>query len=148
MTNTKTSTSQPPAISRRNIQFLLHEWLAVERLAEHPRFEGQSRDMYDEVLELAERIATDRFAPHNALADANEPRIDDDGSVALIPEVAAALDTFAEAGLVGASAGPGGPRMPDAGREPPPSTQQDYLTPWTAAKAEKRLLARFSTLCP
>src|ERR1700744_5256635 len=30
----------------------------------------------------------------------------------------------------------------------PPSTQQDYLTPWTAAKAEKRLLARFSTLCP
>jgi uncharacterized protein len=30
----------------------------------------------------------------------------------------------------------------------PPSTQADYLTPWTAAKAEKRLIARFATLCP
>ena len=30
----------------------------------------------------------------------------------------------------------------------PPDTQQDYLTPWTAAKAEKRFLERFKTLCP
>jgi hypothetical protein len=30
----------------------------------------------------------------------------------------------------------------------PPSMQEDYLTPWTAAKAEKRFLARFATLCP
>ena len=29
----------------------------------------------------------------------------------------------------------------------PPSTREDYLTPWTAAKAEKRFLARFATLC-
>jgi hypothetical protein len=26
--------------------------------------------------------------------------------------------------------------------------QQDYLTPWTAAKAEKRFLARFAALHP
>jgi alkylation response protein AidB-like acyl-CoA dehydrogenase len=97
------STSETAAISRREIQFLLHEWLEVERLAEHPRFAGQSRDVFDEVLELSERIATDRFAPHNALADANEPHIGDDGSVVLVPEVAAALETFAEAGLVGCS---------------------------------------------
>ena len=34
------------------------------------------------------------------------------------------------------------------GRDPglPASTRQDYLTPWTAAKAEKRFLARFKTL--
>jgi hypothetical protein len=30
----------------------------------------------------------------------------------------------------------------------PSETQQDYLTPWTAAKAEKRFLERFKTLCP
>ena len=30
----------------------------------------------------------------------------------------------------------------------PPATRQDYLTPWTAAKAEKRFLARFKTLAP
>ena len=34
------------------------------------------------------------------------------------------------------------------GRDPglPPAMQQEYLTPWTAAKAEKRFLARFKTL--
>jgi uncharacterized protein len=34
------------------------------------------------------------------------------------------------------------------GRDPglPISTRQDYLTPWTAAKAEKRFLARFKAL--
>lgn len=36
------------------------------------------------------------------------------------------------------------------GRDPglPASMRQDYLTPWTAAKAEKRFLARFKTLHP
>jgi 5'-deoxynucleotidase YfbR-like HD superfamily hydrolase len=36
------------------------------------------------------------------------------------------------------------------GRDPglPVSTRQDYLTPWTAAKAEKRFLARFKTVFP
>jgi len=36
------------------------------------------------------------------------------------------------------------------GRNPglPLSTRQDYLTPWTAAKAEKRFLARFNALHP
>jgi 5'-deoxynucleotidase YfbR-like HD superfamily hydrolase len=34
------------------------------------------------------------------------------------------------------------------GRDPglPAAVQRDYLTPWTAAKAEKRFLARFKTL--
>ncbi|HXL13818.1 MAG TPA: HD family hydrolase [Bradyrhizobium sp.] len=34
------------------------------------------------------------------------------------------------------------------GRDPglPPATRRDYLAPWTAAKAEKRFLARFTTL--
>jgi uncharacterized protein len=34
------------------------------------------------------------------------------------------------------------------GRDPglPPAIRQDYLTPWTAAKAAKRFLARFKTL--
>jgi uncharacterized protein len=36
------------------------------------------------------------------------------------------------------------------GRDPglPIAAQRDYLTPWTAAKAEKRFLARFKTLHP
>jgi hypothetical protein len=35
------------------------------------------------------------------------------------------------------------------GRDPglPASTRQNYLTPWTAARAEKRFLERFKTVC-
>ena len=36
------------------------------------------------------------------------------------------------------------------GRDPglPEATEHDYLTPWTAAKAEKRFLERFKAVCP
>ncbi|MCW3012228.1 MAG: acyl-CoA dehydrogenase domain protein, partial [Solirubrobacterales bacterium] len=88
-------------VSRRDLQFLLHEWLEVERLCERPRFADHSREVFDDVLELAERIATEQFAPHNRLADANEPHLDADGRVVLVPELEPALTAFAEAGLMG-----------------------------------------------
>ena len=90
-------------LSRRDLQFLLYEWLDTERLTDRPKFADQSRDTYDDILELAERVATDRFAPHNAKADANEPYVGDDGKVVLIPEVAEALKVFGESGLLAAS---------------------------------------------
>ena len=31
------------AISRRDIDFLLHDWLQVETLAAHSRFDGQTK---------------------------------------------------------------------------------------------------------
>ena len=86
-----------------NLQFLLHEWLEIESLTERPRFSGQSRADYDEVLNLAERLADDKFAPHNRDADISEPRIED-GKVVLVPQVGEALSAFAEAGLLGTSA--------------------------------------------
>ncbi len=92
-------------LSRRDLQFLLHEWLGVESLCERPRYAEHSRETFDEILSLAERIATDRFAPHNRAADAAEPHLGPDGRVVLIPEVAPALRAFAEAGLIGAGLG-------------------------------------------
>src|SRR4029450_13396334 len=62
-------------LSRRDLDFLLHEWLAVESLTKRPRFAEHSRETFDAVLDLAERIATDHFAPHNRKADENEPRM-------------------------------------------------------------------------
>src|SRR4051794_29809368 len=94
-----TQVARSASISRRDIQFLVHEWLDAQALTEHSRYAGQSRELFDEVFELSDRIATERFAPHNALADANEPYMDDTGSVVLIPEVAGALDAFTAAGL-------------------------------------------------
>jgi alkylation response protein AidB-like acyl-CoA dehydrogenase len=86
-------------LSRRDLDFLLHEWLDVESLTKRSRFGEHSRETFDAVLDLAEQIATEHFAPHNRTADENEPRMVD-GKVELIPEVARALKVFAEAGLM------------------------------------------------
>ena len=89
----------PPSLilSRRDLDFLLHEWLDVESLTKRPRFTEHSRETFDAVLDLAERIASEHFAPHNRKADENEPRFVD-GRVEMIPEVAKALKVFADAG--------------------------------------------------
>jgi alkylation response protein AidB-like acyl-CoA dehydrogenase len=85
-------------LSRRDLDFLLHEWLQVETLTKRERFAGHDRETFDAVLDLAAEIATEHFAPHNRKADENEPHVVD-GKVVLIPEVAAALKVFGEAGL-------------------------------------------------
>jgi alkylation response protein AidB-like acyl-CoA dehydrogenase len=89
-------------LSRRDIAFLLHEWLDVETLTKRARYAEHSRETFDAVLELAEQVATEHFAPHNRAADENEPRMVD-GKVVLIPEVAQALKVFSEAGLIAGS---------------------------------------------
>jgi alkylation response protein AidB-like acyl-CoA dehydrogenase len=89
-------------LSPRDLEFLLHEWLQVEALTKRPRYAEHSRETFDAVLELAEQIATEHFAPHNRKADENEPHLVD-GKVQLIPEVAAALKVFAEAGMSAAA---------------------------------------------
>jgi len=101
------STSSPATnstlIDRRDISFLLYEWLNVESMLERPRFADQSREVFDEVIGLSERIATDMFAPHNREADENEPHVGPDGKVQLIEAIGPALDAFFEAGLAGAA---------------------------------------------
>ncbi len=90
-------------LSRRDLQFLLNEWLGVERLAERERFSGQTADDWNDVLTLAEQVASEQFQPHNRKADLNEPRLDEEGKVVLIPEVAEALGVLGETGLVSAA---------------------------------------------
>ena len=87
-------------LNRRDLEFLLYEWLGVEDLLKRPRHAEHSRETFDGVLALAEQIATEHFAPHNRRADTEEPRFDGE-RVHLIPEVGAALEVFASAGLLG-----------------------------------------------
>lgn len=89
-------------LSRRDLDFLLYEWLDVERLTKRKRFAEHSRETFDAVLDLSEQLATKYFASHNKLGDANEPTFDGE-RVSLIPEVGAALRAFAEAGMPGAA---------------------------------------------
>ncbi|ONM48928.1 acyl-CoA dehydrogenase [Nocardia donostiensis] len=89
-------------LSRRDLEFLLYEWLDVEALTERERYSEHSRDTFDAVLDLSEQLATEYFAPHNKRNDASEPTFDGE-RVTLIPEVGRALSAFAAAGLPGAS---------------------------------------------
>ncbi|RBO93717.1 acyl-CoA dehydrogenase [Nocardia puris] len=88
-------------ISRRDLDFLLYEWLRVEGLTALPRFGEHSKETFDGFLDLCEDIATRYFAPHNKRADAQEPTFDG-ARVTLIPEVKTAVEAFAKANLVGA----------------------------------------------
>lgn len=100
-------------LSRRDLDFLLYEWLDVEALTARPRFAEHSRETFDAALDLSEAIATRHFAPHNKKNDAEEPRFDGE-RVHIIPEVGQALKVFADAGLIGSAmdAEVGGMQLP------------------------------------
>ncbi|MEV4235714.1 MULTISPECIES: acyl-CoA dehydrogenase [unclassified Nocardia] len=89
-------------ISRRDLDFLLYEWLRVEELTALPRFTEHSRETFDGFLDLCEDLATQHFATHNKRNDSNEPTFDGE-KVTIIPEVKAAIETFAKANLIGAA---------------------------------------------
>lgn len=64
---------QSKLLSRRDIDFLLYEWLDVESLNQRPRFQDHSRETFNAAIDTAEQIATDLFAPHNKKSDQQEP---------------------------------------------------------------------------
>jgi butyryl-CoA dehydrogenase len=89
-------------MSRRDLDFMLYEWLDVEALTTRERYRDHSRETFDAAMDLCATVAAETFAPHNKTADANEPRFDGE-RVHLIDEVKPALDAFWQTGLVGAS---------------------------------------------
>ena len=86
-------------LSARDVDFLLHEWLDTDALFERPTFAQHSRETVDAVLELAQAVATEKFAPHARSNDLHEPTFDGT-TVSLIPEVGVALKAFADAGFL------------------------------------------------
>lgn len=89
-------------LSRRDVDFLLFDWLKVEELSQRNSFAGQDRFEYTSVLNVYEALATDLFAPHNKKNDSNEPIFDGE-RVTVNPEVGVALKAFADAGLMSAA---------------------------------------------
>ncbi|MDT5190927.1 MAG: hypothetical protein QOI28_3178 [Mycobacterium sp.] len=106
-------TMKSTLLSRRDLDFLLYEWLHVDELTKRQRFADHSRETFDGVLDLSEQLATRYFAPHNKKSDANEPTFDGT-RVTVIAEVKEALDAFAQADLLGMSADErlGGAQLP------------------------------------
>lgn len=88
-------------LSRRDLEFLLFEWLDVARLAARPAFADHSRETFDAVLDVYSEIAHAEFAPHNKKVDREPPKLVGD-SVESAPEQRSALQAFAAAGLLAA----------------------------------------------
>src|SRR5436309_4422876 len=91
---------QSVLLSRRDMDFLLFEWLGVDELTKHERFAEHSRETFDGLLDLCEQLAERYFATHNKKGDTNEPSFDGE-KVTTIPEVKEAWDAFAQADLMG-----------------------------------------------
>lgn len=87
-------------LSRKDLDFLLFDWLRVEDLISRDRFAEHSRETFSDTLDLCEQLATRYFAPHNKKSDAHEPTFDGT-KVTVIPEVKEALAACAEAELMG-----------------------------------------------
>jgi alkylation response protein AidB-like acyl-CoA dehydrogenase len=90
-------------LSRRDLDFVLFEWLAVEDLLSAPRYSEHDRETLVAVMDLAEKLAEQHFLPANRIADRDEPKLSNSGEVVLPVETAEALAAFAETGLLSAS---------------------------------------------
>jgi butyryl-CoA dehydrogenase len=88
-------------IQRRDLDFLLYEWLDTASLSRHPRFAQHDRGTFDQIIDAAKTLAEEKFLPHAAKADANEPHFDGE-RVHMIPEVKEAIDAFIAGGFLGA----------------------------------------------
>lgn len=86
-------------MNRRDLEFLLYEWLDVEQLTGRERYAEHDRETFDGVLDLSEQLAEDHFAPLNRLADTVEPYVGDDGRVVQPVEVKRALVAYTASGL-------------------------------------------------
>jgi alkylation response protein AidB-like acyl-CoA dehydrogenase len=89
-------------LSRRDLEFQLFEVLDTESLTTRPRYAEHSRETFLAVLDTAEAMAEEKFAPHNRKADEHEPSFDGT-RVSMIPEVKEALKAFCDAGFIAAA---------------------------------------------
>ncbi|OMC39599.1 acyl-CoA dehydrogenase [Mycolicibacterium fortuitum] len=84
------------------MSFMLYEWLEVETLTKRERYSSHDRETFESVIDVAERLAEEYFAPHNRKSDQNEPVLDGT-DIVMIPDVQAALKVYAQTGLIAAS---------------------------------------------
>jgi len=92
---------QSKIVSRRDLEFLLYEWLNVGALTLRERYADHSLETLNAAIDTCEQIATDLFATHNKKLDQFEPHFDGE-IIHIIPEVHRALKAFCDAGLMAA----------------------------------------------
>lgn len=90
-------------IPRRDLNFLLYDWLAVDAATSGVARNGHDRETFDAVLSLAQTIAADKFEPINPTLDAEEPVVGPDGSIVHPDGLADALDAYVASGMSAAT---------------------------------------------
>lgn len=88
-------------LNRRDLDFLLYEFLKVEELCQREMWSEHDRNSFDAVLDLAEQIAEEKFLPSAAKLDEEEPQFDGE-RVHLPPEIKEAHEAYIEAGFMSA----------------------------------------------
>jgi len=91
-----------PMSLRPTLDFLLYDWLKAEELTKRKRFADHSRETFDAVFDTCERIAREKYAPHNRTLDIEEPRFD--GEKVILPQVThEAHKAYAGSGMLSAA---------------------------------------------
>ncbi|EKF75545.1 acyl-CoA dehydrogenase [Alcanivorax hongdengensis A-11-3] len=100
-------------LDRRDLRFQLFDVLDTGALFDRERFREHSRETVEAALDTAEKLAREKFASHNSLADGDEPRFEN-GKVVMRPEVKEAYDAYIEAGFLSSMASfeEGGMQLP------------------------------------
>ena len=106
-----------PIIDSRDVRFILFEMLNVDQLNKHQAFADFDRDTFEEVLNLAEKIAVEKIYPVNKEADKQHAQYIPATKEVIIPEgFRQGLNAYYEAGFIGIATEPehGGSGMPEA----------------------------------
>jgi alkylation response protein AidB-like acyl-CoA dehydrogenase len=84
------------------MDFLLHDWIGVASLLARERFADHSGQTFTSVLDTCERMAREKFAPFNRLADTQEPHFD--GQRVHLPQATHdALAAYVQSGMLAAA---------------------------------------------
>ncbi len=88
-------------VDSRDVRFVLFEMLEVDKLKKYAKYADFDRDMYEDVLGLAEKIAVEQVYPTNMEGDKTGVKYDPDKKLVKSPEIfREPLRAFNEAGFV------------------------------------------------
>jgi alkylation response protein AidB-like acyl-CoA dehydrogenase len=106
-----------PLVDSRDVRFVLYELLELEQLNRYPKYADYDRDMFEDTLNLAEKIAIEQLYPVYAEGDSISCQYDPGTNGVKVPEVyKPGYKALAEAGFISLQDDPeiGGAGMPIA----------------------------------
>jgi alkylation response protein AidB-like acyl-CoA dehydrogenase len=105
-----------PIVDSRDVRFILFEMLEADKLTQYEKYSAFDKDMFEDVLSLAETIAVEQVYPINAAADKKHALYKPDTKEVIIPEeYFPGLKAYYDAGFLGLTNDPeiGGMGMPE-----------------------------------